>query len=317
MVRTVAAVGALMLAGCVPGREGPQGEKGEQGPPGAVDATQFIQNGTAPQSASFNVTGSATVQSLAVSGAANVGDSATVSGSLSVAGQSAFGGTAQQDVRVTIRSGAAGMGTVDFVPSTGQSSHAHHGDDASWYLRSGDPAGRIVLQDTGGTVGIGVEFPTERLEVNGHIVGYANVVARGNVIASGGYQYTCSSGFVWAGNNHCYRYFTSPLTTWGGAENACRAWGGHLMSLTSRAEFEAVKGAIGDATGYWIGLTDQYSDTEFIWTDATPFAAGLYAFWGTGQPETSTTQNCVFVLSGGWHDAPCSELRAYICEKGL
>lgn len=56
-----------------PGPPGEVGPPGEQGPPGPLDATQFIQNSTTQQSASFNVSGSG-----------------TVGGDLSIAGNSVF-----------------------------------------------------------------------------------------------------------------------------------------------------------------------------------------------------------------------------------
>lgn len=90
------------------------------------------------------------------------------------------------------------------------------------------------------------------------------------------------------------------------------------MSLTSKSEFEAVSNAIRDASDHWIGLTDQYFDGDFIWTDATPYATGLYANWAASEPGGGTAQNCVAILSDLlWHDAPCTELRPYLCEKGF
>lgn len=46
-------------------------------------------------------------------------------------------------------------------------SHINYGGTGDWYIRSSHPSGRIVLQDTGGNVGIGTAGPANRLSVLG------------------------------------------------------------------------------------------------------------------------------------------------------
>jgi hypothetical protein len=49
----------------------------------------------------------------------------------------------------------------------GHVSHAGYSTNKDWYIRSGSSSGKVIIQDTGGNVGIGTSAPGHRLEVNG------------------------------------------------------------------------------------------------------------------------------------------------------
>jgi hypothetical protein len=53
--------------------------------------------------------------------------------------------------------------------SLGTTSHAGYSSNKDWYIRSGASAGKVILQDTGGNVGIGTSNPTAKLHVNGYM----------------------------------------------------------------------------------------------------------------------------------------------------
>jgi hypothetical protein len=49
---------------------------------------------------------------------------------------------------------------------TGSTSYANYGGNRDWYIRSGSSSGKVILQDTGGNVGVG-RSPSMRLDVAG------------------------------------------------------------------------------------------------------------------------------------------------------
>ena len=117
-VRLVGVLGSVLLATCVvqteqlegeigptgpqgpagpnglSGPQGPVGPTGPQGPPGPVDFGAFIQNGTSPQDATFNVAGSATVAFL------NVGKVPTSNEVLEVEGNARVSGSMYAGVSI-------------------------------------------------------------------------------------------------------------------------------------------------------------------------------------------------------------------------
>lgn len=74
------------------GSQGPQGEPGPQGPPGPVDPTQFIQNATTQQTASFNIDGTGAVGALTVGPVLNPTETLEVQGNMKTSG-AAFAGS--------------------------------------------------------------------------------------------------------------------------------------------------------------------------------------------------------------------------------
>jgi hypothetical protein len=48
-------------------------------------------------------------------------------------------------------------------------SHAGYSTNKDWYIRSGETAGKVILQDIGGNVGIGTNSPGYKLDVNGTV----------------------------------------------------------------------------------------------------------------------------------------------------
>src|SRR5210317_76497 len=49
-------------------------------------------------------------------------------------------------------------------------SHAGHGTNKDWYIRSGETAGKVILQDNGGNVGIGTNSPASKLYVDNGVL---------------------------------------------------------------------------------------------------------------------------------------------------
>jgi hypothetical protein len=76
---------------------------------------------------------------------------------------------------------AAPAGTLDVAtPAAGANvSHAHFGATGDWYIRSASASGKVVLQDSGGLVGLGTAAPEALLHVMNSSAG--NVVAHPSI----------------------------------------------------------------------------------------------------------------------------------------
>lgn len=81
-------------------------------------------------------------------------DTSKISGLGSFATLSSYPTVTQTDFRWT-------MG------GTGTTSHANYGGHGDWYIRSNHGSGKVILQDTGGKVGVGTSNPIAKLHVSG------------------------------------------------------------------------------------------------------------------------------------------------------
>jgi hypothetical protein len=82
-------------------------------------------------------------------------------------------GTPTPAAKLTVKAASTNSGdnTVHFeAPNIGpNASHVHWGTNGDWYIRSAASSGGVILQDSGGNVGIGTNGPADRLHVNGII----------------------------------------------------------------------------------------------------------------------------------------------------
>jgi hypothetical protein len=83
------------------------------------------------------------------------------------------------------------MGLHTTKSNTPNGSYIHAGANADWYIRSGNSSGQVILQDTGGNVGIGLTNALASLQVDG------NTSASGTVIFS-----SKKSGYAYASHIH-------------------------------------------------------------------------------------------------------------------
>jgi hypothetical protein len=82
-------------------------------------------------------------------------------------------GTTAPAARLDVRTLSVNPGdntAVFAAPNIGPNlSHLHFGTTGDWYIRSASSSGKVILQDSGGNVGIGTPIPADKLEVNGII----------------------------------------------------------------------------------------------------------------------------------------------------
>jgi hypothetical protein len=85
--------------------------------------------------------------------------------------------------------GDATLNTAVFLaPSLGPNwSHSHYGATGDWYIRSASSAGKVVLQNSGGNVGIGTSAPSQKLHVIGNILASGTVTPNSDRNAKTGF----------------------------------------------------------------------------------------------------------------------------------
>uniref|UniRef100_A0A8C4T0Y8 C-type lectin domain-containing protein n=1 Tax=Erpetoichthys calabaricus TaxID=27687 RepID=A0A8C4T0Y8_ERPCA len=74
-------------------------------------------------------------------------------------------------------------------------------------------------------------------------------------------------------NLKCY-FFSADTLSWSSSRDMCNSIGGRLVIIRSKEEQEFLLNTISNKEAadksYWIGLTDQVTEGQFIWVDGTP-----------------------------------------------
>lgn len=101
--------------------------------------------------------------------------------------------------------------------------------------------------------------------------------------------------------------------TWIGARNSCTDLGMHMLTINDAAENSWVASTAG--TGHWwMGYTDQVTESFFEWEDGSP---AFYLNWATGEPnDANGNEDCgeIYANTGVWNDDDCASAQPYVCE---
>jgi hypothetical protein len=114
-------------------------------------------------------------------------------------------------------------------------------------------------------------------------------------------------------NGGCYLFSDDP-TTWPEALQRCAAWSGTLVRVNAPEESALLAEHL--TANAWIGLSDREAEGVMRWDDGAPLTD--YANWAAQQPDDfAGNEDCIETLpgGGGWNDRPCTDLRAYVCER--
>ncbi len=163
---------------------------------GGVAASEYVTNTSAGNSFIKN---QATQQA---SSNFNISGNGVVGGNVGV-GNSGTGAK----FSVTATTASAGNNTAYFeAPALGpNSSNIHFGTTGDWYVRSANAAGKVVLQDTGGNVGIGTNAPSTRLSVFSNFYGISHTDGSVNLSTF----LNSSGGWFGTRSNHPLHFFTN------------------------------------------------------------------------------------------------------------
>ena len=127
----------------------------------------------------------------------------------------------------------------------------------------------------------------------------------------------CADGWSAAGDDKCYKFFTS-TETWAGARQNCVALGGDLATPSSQTHQDVLDSLL--TASSWIGANDRQQEDS--WRTAAPDGAVLsFTKWCGGEPNDSVNEDCGEVVTYWgppcWNDEACSDKQSYVCEKDV
>jgi hypothetical protein len=117
--------------------------------------------------------------------------------------------------------------------------------------------------------------------------------------------------------DNCYMAFTEAVT-WADAASTCDLLDSHLATVSSSEENAFVQTLV--TSPNWLGLTDQWGESIFIWYEGPGDILSLtYTSWdeGNSQPDNDPNANgdcAIMSLDGLWSDEECTAVFYYICE---
>jgi hypothetical protein len=121
--------------------------------------------------------------------------------------------------------------------------------------------------------------------------------------------------------NVCLIFVSTARVSWQAASLGCQSRNASLVSVKT-VERDGILSAMID-TDIWLGGFDPGNDpaaNAFVWRDQSAVDLQM-ATWADNEPDAVAAQFCVSkapLASGGqWRDAPCNEMKAYVCELAL
>ena len=87
---------------------------------------------------------------------------------------------------------------------------------------------------------------------------------------------------------------------------------GTRMAMTKTEEENRFIYSLGGGD-IWIPLSDQESESSFVWTDGTELE---WANWVGGEPNNVNNQDCAYMWrEDRWDDLQCSSKKKYVCSS--
>ncbi|TFJ98268.1 NACHT, LRR and PYD domains-containing protein 3-like [Platysternon megacephalum] len=121
----------------------------------------------------------------------------------------------------------------------------------------------------------------------------------------------CPWGWAWF-QRTCY-YFSESTKTWREAKQFCLDNGAQLVIINTNAEQVFLVKNRPKSRVYWLGLSDQKVENQWLWVDGSPLKL---SFWSTGEPNDSSDEDCgTMAIDGRWNDINCYMTDYWICEK--
>ncbi len=120
------------------------------------------------------------------------------------------------------------------------------------------------------------------------------------VLTSGAYA-DLTGPFVNEGREY---YVETSCQNWHEAESQAVALGGHLASIGDAEENEFVASIVPWNAAWWIGLSDQVTEGDWVWSDGSP--TNFLSWNQPYEPNGGTGENCAEIGdTGTWNDLNC------------
>ncbi|KAM6216252.1 C-type lectin domain family 4 member E [Rhynchocyon petersi] len=118
--------------------------------------------------------------------------------------------------------------------------------------------------------------------------------------------------------SNCY-FFSTDTMTWPLSVKNCSVMGANLVVINTQEEQEFLFQSKPARREFYIGLTDQVVEGQWLWVDGTPLNESL-SFWDVGEPNNIVTvEDCATMRDSSnprrnWNDVPCFFNLFRICE---
>ncbi len=117
----------------------------------------------------------------------------------------------------------------------------------------------------------------------------------------------------------CLIFVAAARVSWNAASLGCQSRSATLVSVKT-VERDSFLSSLID-TDIWLGGFDPGASAAanaFVWRDQSAVDTTMET-WAEGEPDGVADQFCVSKAApeagGRWRDAPCTELKAYVCER--
>ncbi|XP_063879854.1 mucin-22-like isoform X3 [Scylla paramamosain] len=125
-------------------------------------------------------------------------------------------------------------------------------------------------------------------------------------------RWVCESGWSLY-ESSCYQIDKNVKFDWMQGQIYCNALNAEYAKITSTDQASFLRALATDDT--WIGLTDQSTEGNFIWTDTS---VPVFNEWAPGEPNSAGEEDCTEMRKGKdfwWNDSSCGNIKSVLCQK--
>uniref|UniRef100_A0A8B9JV52 C-type lectin domain-containing protein n=1 Tax=Astyanax mexicanus TaxID=7994 RepID=A0A8B9JV52_ASTMX len=149
-------------------------------------------------------------------------------------------------------------------------------------------------------------------------ISYQNLTEENHILHT---KYDLLKQIEWKKFGSSFYFFSTEQKTWSDARKDCRERGADLVIINSREEQKFLIDQEKQKNDFWIGLTDQDTESVWKWVDGQKLT---HKFWKTHEPNDAYGQEDCAVFTNTaeayyktWNDIPCFRRNKWVCEFNL